>query len=214
MKKSTLSWAICFGVLTFPFLAKAQQDIPDDSQIKSPAIIVGIGLGAQIFFPAMRATSLTIERPRTPYHRFGLGGHYYLREYVNKAVGGGGVTGNSFEVGFYSKHFYKGRLSARRSAFYWGLELRMGRRDYYYEEIIFSGSSSSAHDRHTTVKIMGLAGAQFRMGRAIIDIGLPIGIEQVYGEDDSINNFSYSKLDYAKRNKLFMMPTLILGYSF
>lgn len=214
MKKSTLFWAICFGALAFPLLTKAQQDIPDDSQIKPPALIVGIGLSAQVFFPTMRATSLTIELPRSPYHRFGVGFHYYIREFVNKSVGGGGITGNTYEVGFYSKHFFKGRLSARRSKVYWGLEMRLGQRDYYYEEVLFTGSLTSIRDRYTTVKIMGLAGAQFQMGRAVLDIGLPVGIEQTYGDDGAINNFSYTKFDYALRSKPFLLPTLTLGYSF
>lgn len=155
----------------------AQHDIPDDSQARQPILQVSAGLGGQFFYPAFKMSHFAVEMPIGPYQQIGLIGNILLRNYSTSTYSEG-IGGNSYELGFLYKVFFRGRLSARRSAFYWGADVRAGRRKYFETDGFFGGGSNYRELEANSLKVLALSGIQYRLGVALLEFSMPVGLER------------------------------------
>lgn len=205
MKQFLLS-AFCLTV----FHLQAQ-DIPDPSAQKPYKVVVQTGIALQWFDEQFKSFMLSAERPLNLYNHVGLQANFFFpngKDYYYRTI-----TGDSWEVGVFSKTFFHGRLTGRRSNVYVGPDIRFGKRIYL--DNYYSGFENVVTERTaSTFKFMARIGWQYHWGPAVLEIALPIGIENEDFKDDPYQSPSgpYYYYGYLEDAKWFViLPSLSLG---
>jgi hypothetical protein len=186
------------------------QDIPDPALRKPYKVVVQTGIALQWFDEQFKSVTLSAERPLNLYNHIGLQANFFFpnNDYYYRSI-----TGNTWEVGFFSKSFFHGRLTGRRSKTYIGPDIRFGRREYY--DRYYNGFENLEAIRSAnTFKFMVRLGWQYHLGPAVIEIALPFGIENENFPDDNAlpNQFYYG---YFQDSKWFIVaPSLSFGVGF
>lgn len=197
MKRSLL---LFFCLLLLRLSAQNAADIPDPSLRKPYTLVVQTGIALQWFDVQYKAFTLAVERPLNLYNHFGIQANFFFPSgegYYRD------ITGRSWEAGVFSKTFFHGRLTGRRSNAYFGPDMRLGRRIYIDQEP-FSGVNI---EREATVyKFLARIGWQYHMGPAVMEIALPLGWEQ--------EKFKESSGYYSDTSWFIVAPSLSLGIGF
>ncbi|GAB4495006.1 MAG: hypothetical protein OHK0019_22880 [Saprospiraceae bacterium] len=197
MKRSLL---LFFCLLLLRLSAQNAADIPDPSLRKPYTLVVQTGIALQWFDIQYKAFTLAVERPLNLYNHFGIQANFFFPSgegYYRD------ITGRSWEAGVFSKTFFHGRLTGRRSNAYFGPDMRLGRRIYTDQEP-FSGVNI---EREATVyKFLARIGWQYHLGPAVLEIALPMGWEQ--------EKFKESSGYYSDTSWFIVAPSLSLGIGF
>ncbi len=178
---------------------QATVDLPDPALEPQPKLIVLAGIAPQLSYDYFRTFFLAAERSWGPYRHAGLQFSQYLtnnNEYYDLIS----TAKLSYEVSIYSKFFMHGRLSGRRSNFYYGPQIRFGLRQlerYNYPNPPLN------YQQHTT-KFLFCLGAQYRLGHAILDWTLPIGAE--------ISRLRQEGTVHPSTTRLCVIPSIALGF--
>ncbi|HMX41727.1 MAG TPA: hypothetical protein PKD78_15420 [Saprospiraceae bacterium] len=182
-----------------------------------PRLILQVGLANQWIDPSFHTVFSSVEWAAKRYHHVGLQYVMYVPAYLSSSYTnfltgavrqGLTVEPGSFEVSFFSKHFFHGRFTGRKSSIYIGPELRFGQRKYT-EDYIFDGVRTPFQGR--TVKVLTRLGMQRRIGNAVLELALPMGIEREKNDRPSTQSYIYQDLN---GRRLVLLPTISLGYSF
>jgi len=205
-------------LMAAPICAQDVLDIPDPATVPQPKVILLTGLTTQWAVPTFKAVSFGLERPINIYYHLGiqvnvfvpgfLEDRYYFGGFGSEQFRGTALEAGSFELGLYYKCFFHGRLSGRKSAIYIGPDLRFGVRRYSDD---YNASKELVSYRGLTSTFLLRLGSQYRIGKAVIEINLPIGIksESTNREDTGYTGY-YSDLS----DRLFVvMPSVSLGYA-
>lgn len=190
----------------------AQEDIPDESLVPPPLIQASTGLGLQLFYPFFKTTHFSLEKPLGPYRQIGVLANIVLKDYPIYDYDSG-IGANSFEGGVFFKYFFRGRLSARRSPFYIGADVRAGKRTYFENQNFFGSSIEYREMATTNLKCMLLTGIQYRIGPAFLEFSMPIGVERTKTSDPTIRFGSYF-FDEALGVQPVILPSISMGYAF
>ena len=202
-----------FTLLLYQLPLVAQEDVADDSQAAQPLFQASTGLGGQLFYPAFKTTYFSVEKPVGPYRQMGLVANVPLPSYAIYTYDVG-IGKNSFEAGVFYKNFFRGRLSGRRSPFYIGVDVRAGKRTYFENQSFFGTTPNYREMGATNLKFMLLTGIQYRIGSALLEFALPIGVERVGTKAPSSERVdSYYFMDALGTNVL-VLPSIGLGYAF
>jgi hypothetical protein len=185
------------------------QDIPDPTAQKPYSVVVQTGIALQWFDTQFKSFTLSAERPLNLYNHVGVQANFFFptSDYYYRSI-----TGDSWEVGIFSKSFFHGRLTGRRSNTYVGPDVRFGRRIYH--DYSFDGFQNTYIERvANTFTFMARIGWQYHCGPAVLEIALPIGIEnENFVEDAPPSQFYYG---WATDSKWFVAaPSLSLGIGF
>ena len=205
-------------LIAAPICAQDILDIPDPAAVPQPQIILLTGLTTQWAEPTFKAVSFGVERPINVYYHLGLQANvfvpgflqnqYYFGGFGTEQFRGAALESGSFEMAIYYKCFFHGRLSGRKSAIYIAPDFRFGVRRYSDD---YTASKERVYYRGVTSKFLLRLGSQYRIGKAVIEVNLPIGIES---ESSSRENTGYSGYysDFSDR-RFVMMPSVSLGYA-
>lgn len=188
----------------------AGQDVEDPSLRKPYNLVVQTGISLQWFETQYKAFTLSIERPLNLYNHFGVQANFFFANdfyYYNQ-----GVTNDSWEVAFFSKSFFRGRLTGRRSNAYIGPDMRFGRRHALYN----SGFDLNLEKRtSSTVKILVRMGWQYHLGRlAVLEFSLPIGLEWAKFRDNAPQPSGFFYYGNNRTTQFVATPLLSLGVGF
>lgn len=188
------------------------QDIADPTAQKPYSLVVQTGIALQWFDHQFKSFTLSAERPLNLYNHIGLqanfffpnGDEYYYRN----------ITGDSWEVGIFSKTFFHGRLTGRRSSVYVGPDIRFGKRNYL--DYNYDGFQNTFVERAaSTFTFMARVGWQFHWGPAVLEIALPFGVENENFELDEPPSGQFYYYGWAQDTKWFVAaPSLSLGIGF
>lgn len=211
MKKIDL--LLFFLVLLCQARLVAQEDIPDESLVPPPLVQASTGLGLQLFYPFFKTTYFNLEKPLGPYRQIGVMANVVLRNYPIYDYDSG-IGGNSFEGGVFFKYFFKGRLSARRSPFYIGADVRAGKRTYFDNQSFFGGSVEYKEMATTSLKVMLLTGIQYRIGSAFLEFSMPLGIDRVSTTAPESAQFVSYFFEDALGVHPVILPSIGMGYAF
>jgi hypothetical protein len=184
------------------------QNPPDPSLRKPYRVVVQNGIALQWFDTQFKSFALSVERPLNLYNHFGFQANFF---FANEADGYSyrGISDKTWELGVFSKSFFHGRLTGRRSKAYIGPDMRFGFR-YYNTYDPFDGSLEVL--KSSTVKLMARLGWQYHMGPAVLEFALPIGFEvEKFKNARRYSSFYY----YQDDNTWFVAaPALMLGIGF
>lgn len=205
-----------------PYTPGQTVEIIDPASLPQPKLIALGGFVTQWVSPRFMAASFALERPVNRYHHFGiqantfipgfLQGSYYTFTFpgTGSTRQGLALERGSFEVGVYYKSFFHGRLTGRKSSIYIGPDLRFGWR-YYTDDYIFNGVRTSFKGR--TTKYLARLGIQQAVGKALIEVTLPLGIEHENNTRKSdVNDPFNGYFDDLNGRRFVMLPSLSLGY--
>lgn len=187
---------LCF----FAFRASAQE-VEDPSTIKPYRLVVQTGISLQWFDKQFKSFSASVERPVNLYNHIGLQANFFFPQTPFEYRS---ITDDSYEVGVFTKSFFHGRFTGRRSKTYIGADLRFGKR--VYNIISFLGEPLKMDA--STFKMMLRIGWQYHLGPAVIEISLPIGNEKEKIRGDGLF------FDNTKNNWFVMAPAFSIGYGF
>ncbi len=211
MNRKSLLLCICAFVFSTA-KAQAQQtlEIIDPDDLPLPKLILNSGLSYQWVDPAFRTFYLSAEAPyRSRYNHIGVQANIYYKGEFNFCCGPqqSSVVRPSWELGAFYKLFMHGRLSGRKSSFYYGPDIRYGWRNYE-GELTFSRVLEPFSSNVT--KFLFRLGLQHTMGNAVIELNFPIGIEKeklnITVPTNVVNDF--------EGVRVVMLPTFGIGYSF
>jgi hypothetical protein len=192
------------------FSALQAQDIPDPAARKPYKVVVQTGIALQWFDVQFKSFTLSAERPLNLYNHIGLQANFF---FPNDDYFYRGITGGSWELGIFSKSFFHGRLTGRRSSTYVGPDIRLGQR-VYLDRYSDGFENFSAERKASTFKFMARVGWQYHWGPAVLEIALPIGIESenFRGGAPPPGQFYYG---WATDSEWFVMaPSISLGVGF
>jgi hypothetical protein len=199
-------------VVFFLTKAQAQQslEIIDPDDLPLPKLILNTGLSYQWINPAFRTFYMSAEAPfRSRYNHLGIQANIYYKGEFSACCDPQKPSINrpSWEIGVFYKLFMHGRLSGRKSSFYYGPDIRYGWRDYEgqlnFTNVVEQFSSN-------TTKFLFRLGLQHTMGNAVVELNFPIGIER-----ENLNTTVPSAIrDTFEAVRVVMLPTFGLGYSF
>lgn len=188
-------------------LGLAAQKAEDPALRKPFKMIVQTGLALQWFDTQFKSITLSAECPLNLYNHFGIQANFFFPNngdgYLYRTI-----TGDSYEIGVFSKSFFHGRLTGRRSNAYIGPDMRFGQRTYL-DYGPFDGTLIER--KSVTFKFLARMGWQFHMGPAILEFALPIGFESEKFKDEPISTTFY----YFTNSAWFIAaPSLSLGIGF
>ena len=186
-----------------PTLSCLAQEKAED-ELRSPGIIVQSGLGFQWFAEPQKLFTLSVERPVWEFWHVGMLYHSYFRSalnyYESKKLTGG------YEVGVFSKYFFHGRFSGRKTGLYIGPELRYGNRKFDFEDFnIFPVPIEPVnhHREEPNSKILLRWGVQWQMGHANLELAAPFGVE--------FFKTTYYDNSTSNETQFVLLPMLQLG---
>jgi hypothetical protein len=211
MIRKPLLLFVCLVVFSLSKV-QAQQalEIIDPDDLPLPKLILNTGLSYQWVDPAFRTFCLSAEKPfRSRYNHLGIQANIYYKGEFPYCCGPllPRITRPSLEIGMFYKLFMHGRLSGRKSSFYYGPDLRYGQRNYEGQltfNKIYEPFSSDV------TKFLFRLGLQHTMGNAVIEINFPIGIER-----EKLNTTLPAEItENFDTVRVIMLPTFGIGYSF
>lgn len=192
--------------LTAPLSSQNSAAQAGDTE-KMPFLIIQTGLGLEWFENSLKFSSFTVERPVKPHVHVGLQGQYFYPKSTDYYGYSEFLRG--FDVAFYTKYFFHGRFTGRKSGLYVGPDIRYGVEKYrYYNDIFFPpipNQQYTYHDRKS-LKILLRWGVQKTLGRAILEITCPLGMQFIMNGQE---------LGFVSGDNQFVMaPMFQLGYAF
>lgn len=206
-----------------PYVPGKTVEVVDPASVPQPKLIVLGGLFTQWFSPRMKAASFMLERPVNIYHHVGIQGNIFAPAFMENTYYFFGFPGGStprqglalesgsFEVGVYYKSFFHGRLSGRKSSIYIGPDLRFGWRKYT-DDYLFNGVRTPFKGQ--TVKYLVRLGIQQPIGSALLEVSLPMGIEQENNTRKAISNDPFgTNFQDLNGRRFVMLPSISLGYA-
>jgi hypothetical protein len=196
------------------FFSLNAQDIEDPSLRKPYRLVVQTGIALQWSDEQFKSFSLSVERPLNLYNHFGLQANFYFPNGNDYGYYYRTITSDSWEVGVFSKTFFHGRLTGRRSKAYFGPDVRFGRRTYR-DSGPFDGTFYEP--QATTFKFMARLGWQYHLGPAVVELAFPFGFEkenfsETYTTPPSSSSFYYS--EYPDQTWFIMAPSFSIGIGF
>jgi len=208
---------LCAALLFTAFGRLQAQDIPDPDAVPQPKVIALAGLTTQWFDPRFKGSSFALERPVNRYYHVGIQANFFSPGLLNNngffsgSAQGISLDPGTFEVGLYYKCFFHGRLSGRKSNIYLGPDIRFGIRKYR-DDYIFSGVQTPFKGR--TTKYLVRLGMQWKIGNAILEVNLPMGVEAEKTDQERPSNdpFGYYYTD-LNGSRFVMLPSFSLGYA-
>ena len=206
-----------------PYSPAKTPELVDPMSLPQPKLIALAGLTTQWFDPNLKAASFALERPVNIYHHLGIQANMIVPGFLEKTYyyftfpggtttrQGLAVESGSFEVGIYYKSFFHGRLTGRKSSIYIGPDIRFGWRRYT-DDYLFNGVRTPFKGQ--TTKFLVRLGAVHKIGKALIEVNLPIGAEN---EKDSrgktlVDPFGNGSGSLSGR-RYVMLPSISLGYA-
>ncbi len=188
---------------------------------KSQRVIVLSGGGMNISRSQFQqSVLLTIETPVGNFWNLGiLGGYVLKKESDNRIFKNGGSEYNflgGFEAGGFAKHFLRGRLSGRKSEFYFGPEFRYSA--IYSEGEFYGGIIPSYYTFKSVQRAQNYLirwGLQWKPGRrTLLDIAIPIGWQRsTIATSTTQNEITYTDVSRI-REKFMMFPSILIGFAF
>lgn len=184
-----------------------------------PRLTLQTGMATQWIDLSLNTIFGSAEWTANRYHHLGIQYVMYMPSYLNYSyfnyttnawLQGPLLERKSYEVGILYKFFFHGRLTGRKSSIYVGPDIRFGKRQYLEENIL--DPAGNTYFQGQTVKVMFRLGTQLHIGKAVLELSLPLGIETEKNNRSSfIVNSNYEDLN-GKR--FVLLPSLSLGYSF
>lgn len=198
--------------------AQDVSDIPDPAAAPQPQVILLTGLTTQWAEPTFKAASFGVERPINIYYHLGFQANVYIPGFMQDIYYFGGfgteqfkgtaLEPGSFELALYYKCFFHGRLSGRKSAIYIAPDVRFGVRRYSDD---YNTTRTRTFYRGLTSKLLLRLGSQYRIGKAVIEVNLPIGLESESNNRIDNGNIGYYS-DFSDR-RFVVLPSVSLGYA-
>ncbi len=207
--------AICF--LWLPCLLAAQIDTLAVAKRLPPRLTLLLGLQNQYSFSEMRSLLFGANMAlKTSWH-LGIQYHCLL---VGRLESGNvfELQKGSFDIGLYGERFWNWRFFGKKIPFYLGPEIRLGRRKYkdWYADLSI-GKGMYVNYPSRTFKTLARLGLQPRLGKFLVNIALPTGIEfeQAKLPFPKSTDHYYAYANYGTgRAKLIFLPSISLGYTF
>lgn len=201
--KQLLPFLFLFGTCSLSAQVAADPTLP-----KPYRLVVQNGIALQWFDTQFKSFMVSVERPLNLYNHFGFQANFFFPNdqsgYYYRSI-----SGQTWELGVFTKCFFHGRLTGRRSKAYLGPDMRVGVRRYIAYDP-FDGSEIER--KSSTVKLMTRMGWQYHLGPAVLEIALPIGFEvEKFSNDRRYATFYYETGD----NTWFVAaPSVSLGIGF
>ncbi|MBL7809724.1 MAG: hypothetical protein JNN28_18025 [Saprospiraceae bacterium] len=196
--------ALLLLLSTLSFSGFSQDSLQLD---KKPLLLIQTGIGLEWFGENLKSSSLSIERPFTPFVHVGLQSNFYYPKYINYYGSVEFLEG--YELGVFCKYFLHGRFSGKRTGLYLGPEIRFTKHKFRIQNDIFFPplpQTPFLYADNTKLKVALRWGVQRQMGHVVLEIACPFGLSFVSSNADTY---------YLEEGMQFvMMPMFQLGYAF